>query len=77
MLLVACLLGPLFEENIRWAAMISRGDPLYLLSEPIGGTMLLLAVAILTIAVAFSAWRTIRQSRPSGTMGEAKSVASK
>ena len=76
-LLVACLLGPLLEENIRRAGMIAGGDPAYLLSRPIEGTMLVLAVAILTIAVALSAWRTIRQLRPGGMMREAKPVESK
>lgn len=65
--LVAPLIGPLLEENILRTALLSRGDPAYLLSRPIGGAVLLAAVAVLTIAIASSAWRTMKPAQASGT----------
>lgn len=58
--LTALLIGPLLEENIRRAALMSGDNPASLLSRPIGGAVVLAAVAVLTIAIALSAWRNIR-----------------
>jgi TctA family transporter len=63
-LLMAMVLGPLLEENIRRALLISRGDPATFLRWPISGTVLLLAAAILTLAIVLSAWRALPRRRP-------------
>jgi putative tricarboxylic transport membrane protein len=63
-LLMAMVLGPLLELNIRRALLISRGDPAILLRWPISGTVLLLAAAILTLAIVLSAWRALPRRRP-------------
>jgi len=63
-LLIAMALGPLLEDNIRRALLISRGDPAIFLRRPISGTVLLLAAAILTLAIVLSAWRALPRRRP-------------
>jgi TctA family transporter len=63
-LLMAMVLGPLLELNIRRALLISRGDPAIFLRWPISGTVLLLAAAILTLAIVLSAWRALPRQRP-------------
>jgi len=63
-LLMAMVLGPLLELNIRRAVLISRGDPAIFLRWPISGTVLLLAAAILTLAIVLSAWRALPRRRP-------------
>src|SRR5262249_15683883 len=63
-LLMAMVLGPLLEENIRRALLISRGDPATFLRWPISGTVLLLAAAILTLAIVLSAWRALPPPPP-------------
>ncbi len=63
-LLMAMVLGPLLELNIRRALLISRGDPATFLRWPISGTVLLLAAAILAFAIVLSAWRALPRRRP-------------
>jgi putative tricarboxylic transport membrane protein len=51
-LILAVVLGPLMEENLRRAMLISRGDPSVLITRPISagfliGTLVLLAVMML------------------------------
>ena len=48
-LLLGLVLGPILEENLRRALLISRGDPMIFLTRPISLSILLLAVAILVI----------------------------
>jgi TctA family transporter len=43
-MLLAFILGPLMEENLRRAMLISRGDPMVFIHRPISATLLLLAV---------------------------------
>ena len=43
--------GPLLEENLRRALIISRGDPSVFLTRPISAALLALAVAALVVAV--------------------------
>ena len=45
------MLGPLLEENLRRALIISRGDPSVFVTRPISLVLLLLAVAALLVAV--------------------------
>jgi putative tricarboxylic transport membrane protein len=49
-LLLGFVLGPLLEENLRRAMIISRGDPTVFVTRPISAFLLLLAVAALVVA---------------------------
>ncbi|MEV4890544.1 tripartite tricarboxylate transporter permease [Nonomuraea sp. NPDC055795] len=49
-LLLGFVLGPLIEENLRRALIISRGDATVFLTRPISAVLLGLAVAALIIA---------------------------
>src|SRR3712207_7081803 len=46
-LLLAFILGPMMEEFLRRALLISRGDPLVLVTRPISAVMLALAALLL------------------------------
>jgi putative tricarboxylic transport membrane protein len=48
-LLLGFVLGPLMEENLRRALLLSRGDPSVFLSRPLSATLLVLATALLVI----------------------------
>src|SRR6186713_2675114 len=48
-LLLGFILGPMMEENLRRALLLSRGDPTVFLTRPISLTMLLLAVALVLL----------------------------
>ena len=50
-LLLGFILGPLMEENLRRALLLSRGDPSVFMTRPLSATLLTLA-AILLIIVA-------------------------
>jgi len=50
-LLLGFILGPLLEENLRRAMIISRGDPSVFVTRPISLTLLILAVGALVVAV--------------------------
>ncbi|HEV7708776.1 MAG TPA: tripartite tricarboxylate transporter permease, partial [Asanoa sp.] len=50
-LLLGFVLGPLLEENLRRALIISRGDPSVFLTRPISAVLLTLAVAALAVAI--------------------------
>ncbi|MEU4541017.1 tripartite tricarboxylate transporter permease [Streptosporangium sp. NPDC023825] len=50
-LLLGFVLGPLLEENMRRALIISRGDASVFLTRPISAVLLALAVAALVVAV--------------------------
>jgi putative tricarboxylic transport membrane protein len=50
-LLLGFVLGPLLEEHLRRAMIISRGDPMIFLTRPISATLLGLAVLAVVIAV--------------------------
>jgi len=58
-MLLAFILGPLMEENLRRAMLISRGDPMVFLRRPISATLLAFAVlAMCTVLIpAFSKTR--------------------
>ena len=51
-LLLGFILGPLMEENLRRAMLLSRGDPTVFVTRPISAVMLGVAVALLLIIVA-------------------------
>ena len=50
-LILAFVLGPLMEENLRRALLISRGDPSVFVTRPISAGFLLAAVLLLLIMV--------------------------
>ena len=50
-LLLGFVLGPLLEEHLRRAMIISRGDPSIFITRPISATLLLLAVGAVVLAV--------------------------
>jgi len=50
-LLLGFVLGPLLEENLRRAMIISRGDPSVFLTKPISATLLTLALLALLASV--------------------------
>jgi putative tricarboxylic transport membrane protein len=50
-LLLGFVLGPLLEQNLRRALIISRGDPSVFVTRPISLVLLLLAVGALAVAV--------------------------
>jgi TctA family transporter len=45
------ILGPLMEENLRRALVISRGDPMIFLQRPISLTLLILTVGVIGLIV--------------------------
>jgi putative tricarboxylic transport membrane protein len=49
-LVLAFVLGPLMEENLRRAMLIARGDPSVFITRPISGGLILIAVGLLVIA---------------------------
>jgi TctA family transporter len=48
-LLLGFVLGPLLEENLRRAMILSRGDPMTFLNRPISAILLAISVAVLVI----------------------------
>ena len=50
-LLLGFVLGPLLEEHLRRAMIISRGDATVFLTRPISAALLVLAAIALVIAV--------------------------
>ncbi|MBD8064969.1 tripartite tricarboxylate transporter permease [Devosia sp. PTR5] len=50
-LLLGFVLGPLLEEHLRRAMIISRGDPMVFVERPISAALLALALAAVLIAV--------------------------
>jgi putative tricarboxylic transport membrane protein len=50
-LLLGFVLGPLLEEHLRRAMIISRGDPMIFIERPISATLLVLALLAVVIAV--------------------------
>lgn len=56
-LLLGFILGPLLEENLRRAMIISRGDPSVFVTQPISAVLLGLAVVLLVVAASPSVRR--------------------
>ncbi|GLS12660.1 tripartite tricarboxylate transporter permease [Hydrogenophaga electricum] len=57
-LLLGYILGPMLEEYLRRALLISRGDPMIFIERPISATLLGLTSVLLLWAI----WSTLRQS---------------
>jgi TctA family transporter len=45
------ILGPMMEENLRRALLLSRGDPGVFFTSPVSAVMLLMAAALLVIVI--------------------------
>ena len=50
-LLLGFIIGPLFEENVRRALTLSRGDAMVFLTRPLSATMLAIALIALVLAL--------------------------
>jgi TctA family transporter len=50
-MLLGFILGPLMEENLRRALVLSRGDPIVFVTRPISLGLLLAALALLLMVV--------------------------
>jgi len=50
-LILGYVLGPLMEENLRRALLISRGDPTVFFTRPIAGTFMVLSIILIVIMV--------------------------
>jgi TctA family transporter len=50
-LLLGFILGPMMEEYLRRALLLSKGDPMVLLTRPISATMLVLAAILLGLVL--------------------------
>jgi TctA family transporter len=62
-LILAFVLGPLMEENLRRALLISRGDPTVFITRPISAGFLIATVLLLLIMVV----PTLRKKREEAT----------
>jgi TctA family transporter len=51
-LLLGFVLGPMMEENLRRALLLSRGDPLVFMTRPISAVLLILSVILVLIVLA-------------------------
>jgi putative tricarboxylic transport membrane protein len=58
-LLLGFILGPMMEENLRRALLLSRGDMMVFLQKPISATLL----AVTTGLLLWSAFAALRKSR--------------
>lgn len=50
-LLLAFILGPMLEEYLRRALLVSHGDPSVFLTRPVSATMLVLAAILLVLVM--------------------------
>jgi TctA family transporter len=50
-LILGYVLGPLMEENLRRALLISRGDPTVFFTRPIAGTFMVLSILLIIIMI--------------------------
>jgi TctA family transporter len=59
-MILGFILGPLMEENLRRAMLLSRGDPTVFLTKPISAGFMIASVLLL-LAVALPALRKTRE----------------
>jgi len=69
-LILGFVLGPMMEENLRRAMLISRGDPLVLVTRPMSLVFLVLAIGLLVV-MALPAIRKSREKAFESQEGEA------
>jgi putative tricarboxylic transport membrane protein len=51
-LLLGFVLGPMMEENLRRAMLLSRGDPMVFVTRPISATLLVMSFILLVLVMA-------------------------
>ncbi len=61
--LLGFILGPMIEENLRRALVISRGDPLVFLDRPVSVVLLSLSVLLIVAPAAGPLLRRLRRAR--------------
>jgi TctA family transporter len=61
-LMLGFILGPLMEENLRRALIVSHGDPMVFVSRPISLTLLIMAAVLLLLVVLPAVRRTRAQA---------------
>ena len=66
-LLLGFVLGPLMEEQLRRAMLLSRGDPMVFLERPISATLLAATAGILGFAVYKALPKRQRSTQPTHT----------
>ena len=64
-MILGFILGPLMEENLRRAMLLSRGDPLVFFQKPISATFLVISILLLVI-IALPALRQKREEAFAG-----------
>jgi putative tricarboxylic transport membrane protein len=57
-LILGFILGPLMEENLRRAMLLSRGDATVFVTKPISGVLLGIALVLLLITLAPAVQKT-------------------
>ncbi|MCW5687907.1 MAG: tripartite tricarboxylate transporter permease, partial [Pseudolabrys sp.] len=50
-LVLAFVLGPLMEDNLRRAMLIARGDATVFVTRPISAVLIAIALVLLTLAI--------------------------
>ena len=65
-LLLGFVLGPLLEENLRRAMLLSRGDPTVFFTRPLSLSMLILAALLLLLIVALQVRKTREEAFQEG-----------
>jgi TctA family transporter len=50
-MMLGFIIGPMMEEYLRRALLLSRSDPLVFLQRPISATMLIMAILALTVVM--------------------------
>ena len=66
-LVLAFILGPLMEENLRRSMVLSRGDPMIFVSRPISAFLLACALAILALVLVPQFKKTREEAFVEGT----------
>jgi TctA family transporter len=59
-MLLGYILGPLMEENLRRALVLSRGDPSVFVTRPISAGLLVIALGLLLLVI-LPAFRKTRE----------------
>ena len=67
-MLLGFILGPLMEEHLRRALLLSRGDPVVFLQRPISATLLACCLALLL----WTLWGALRRSAREAVEGDEK-----
>ncbi|WP_238381061.1 tripartite tricarboxylate transporter permease [Alkalilacustris brevis] len=68
-LLLGFVLGPMMEENLTRALVLSRGDPTVFFTRPISGTILSITLVVLAITLFGPLWRKHKARRAGSTPG--------